>query len=250
MKAERHCPFDVIVDRAGDADDLHTESFMDGPGPSETSVAAQYDQGGILQIRRKIPHRRLLHGFFLKVLKAAASDRAARMAAHSSGVVFIYGFDPIVRETEEAMPDKMDRQTMAVSRDPQLLQGGARPRKISARDQGHDPFDLSRLQGDAVFSDALDRDPALPCGPFTLRQSDGGRITGQSTMLIREQHHIVLTFFIVTEFCKRFVKRAGVQINHQRPQCRAVCVQTGHLAQVIFSQSVESIDHVDVQIEK
>ena len=42
MIAERHRPFDVVVDGAGKTDDLDPESLVDRPGAPQASIAAKH----------------------------------------------------------------------------------------------------------------------------------------------------------------------------------------------------------------
>ena len=57
-------------------------------------------------------------------------------------------------------------------------------------------------------------------------------------------------FLVVAEFRERFVKGTGIQINHQRAERRAMCIQASHLAAMGFPQSMQAVDDVDVEVEE
>ena len=115
------------------------------------------------------------------------------------------------------MPHEVDVQPGTVSCHPQLFQGGARAGEVTARDQGDDPFDLPRLEGHAIFPGPLDGGPGITRGSLASRQSDRGGITGQASVLKRQEHDVVLAFLIVAELSEGLMERARIQINHERP---------------------------------
>jgi len=216
MVPERHRSFDVIVDGAGDADNLNPESFVHGPGASEASVAAQDHDRSVVQIGLEIPHRRLLHALFLEIFESAAADRAARVTAHAARIFLGDGFDPIVREPEEPMADEMHFEAVALSGDPNFFERGAGAGEISSRHERHDPFDLAGLQRHALFPHPLERHPVFPRRPLPFRQPHCRRIAGQAALFVGQEHDVVLTFLVVAEFGEGLMKGTRIQINHQR----------------------------------
>jgi len=82
---------------------------------SQAAVTSQHHERRVCEIRRKRPHGGALNLFVFEIFETAAADRAAGMAAHAAGVFLRDGIDPVVRQSEEAVPDKKDLQAEAVS---------------------------------------------------------------------------------------------------------------------------------------
>src|SRR5688500_6728364 len=89
MKAQRRRSGDVIVDCARYPDDLHAKIFKDGTSASETSIASQDDQCTVFQVWLQIANGGLLNPLILKILKAAATDRATGLAHHTACIAFL-----------------------------------------------------------------------------------------------------------------------------------------------------------------
>src|SRR5512146_3441240 len=133
MVAEGGRALDIVVDAPGNARDLDTEPFIESPRASKAAVTSQDDQCCVFQEGREVPDRRLLNLFLLKILKAAAADGAARMAAHAARILFGHRFDPVVRETEKSVPDEVDVQAESVAFHAQLFQSGAGAGEVPSR---------------------------------------------------------------------------------------------------------------------
>src|SRR5215472_11966344 len=250
MEAERGGPVDVVVDAPGDSRNLDPEAFIDCTSPAQTAVSSQNDQRTVFQIGFEMAHGDLLNLFFLEILKAAAADRAARNAAHATCIFLVDHLNPVVYEAKEAVADEADLQAEPVPCYAQFLQGGAGTSEIPARYEGDDPLDLARLQRDSILPLPFDGNPGLSRNPLPFRESYRRGIARQASLLKRQEHDVILAFFIVAEFGEGFVERARVQIDHQRPQGRAVRIQTSHRAGMRPPHAMEAVNHIDIQIEK
>ena len=99
MKTQGGRSRQIIVDRAWNPDGLDPKSFVERPRASKTPVPTNHHQRAIFHIGPKMPHGGLLPLLVLKIFESAAPNRTARMAAHTSGIVFGHGFDPVVGQS-------------------------------------------------------------------------------------------------------------------------------------------------------
>src|SRR5918992_1169080 len=93
---------------------------------------------------------RLLDALIFEIFEAAAADRAACLANHAARVLLADSLNPVVRQPQEPMPDKMHRETLARAADEQFLERSPRTGKVTPGDQGDDPLDLAGLEHDSI----------------------------------------------------------------------------------------------------